>query len=168
MSGAFFQEGDVVVVTGAAQGLGRAIAHRLALHGAKLALWDIEAEGLKETVAICREQGAEVEPALVDVGSEVQIIKAAATASESLGPVFGLVNNAGIYPIQPFEQVTFAGKYASSRSQPVIYVTERCVMKLTPQGIVLTLGARGVHRVQLQRSAVGEVLGLEDVPHLLR
>ena len=42
------------------------------------------------------------------------------------------------------EQVTFSGKYASSRSQPVIYVTERCVFQLTPGGLELIEVAPGI------------------------
>ncbi|MGQ0456555.1 MAG: acyl CoA:acetate/3-ketoacid CoA transferase [Hyphomicrobium sp.] len=42
------------------------------------------------------------------------------------------------------EQITFSGKYASSRSQPVIYVTERCVFQLTPDGLELIEVAPGI------------------------
>ncbi|MFN0219325.1 MAG: acyl CoA:acetate/3-ketoacid CoA transferase [Hyphomicrobium sp.] len=42
------------------------------------------------------------------------------------------------------EQITFSGKYASSRSQPVIYVTERCVFQLTPEGLELIEVAPGI------------------------
>jgi propionate CoA-transferase len=46
--------------------------------------------------------------------------------------------------VKAVEQVTFAGKYAASRSQPVIYVTERCVFQLTPGGLELIEVAPGV------------------------
>jgi propionate CoA-transferase len=42
------------------------------------------------------------------------------------------------------EQITFSGKYASSKSQPVIYVTERCVFQLTPDGLELIEVAPGI------------------------
>lgn len=42
------------------------------------------------------------------------------------------------------EQVTFSGKYASTKSQPVIYVTERCVFQLTPEGLELIEVAPGI------------------------
>lgn len=42
------------------------------------------------------------------------------------------------------EQVTFSGKYAASRLQPVIYVTERCVFQLTPGGLELIEVAPGI------------------------
>ncbi len=42
------------------------------------------------------------------------------------------------------EQITFSGKFASERSQPVIYVTERCVFQLTPEGLELIEVAPGI------------------------
>jgi propionate CoA-transferase len=42
------------------------------------------------------------------------------------------------------EQITFSGKYAAGKSQPVIYVTERCVFQLTPGGLELIEVAPGI------------------------
>lgn len=46
--------------------------------------------------------------------------------------------------VSDIEQVTFSGRYASDRNQPVLYVTERCVFQLTPQGIELIEVAPGI------------------------
>ena len=46
--------------------------------------------------------------------------------------------------VRDVEQISFSGKRAVTQGQDVIYVTERCVMKLTPQGIVVTEIAPGV------------------------
>ncbi len=46
--------------------------------------------------------------------------------------------------VKAVEQVTFSGKYAASKSQPVIYVTERCVFQLTPGGLELIEVAPGI------------------------
>ena len=46
--------------------------------------------------------------------------------------------------INNVEQITFSGKFASSRNQPVIYVTERCVFQLTPDGLELIEVAPGI------------------------
>jgi NAD(P)-dependent dehydrogenase (short-subunit alcohol dehydrogenase family) len=47
-----------VIVTGAAQGIGRAIALRLASPGVQLAVWDVKSDGAEETAKLCREKGA--------------------------------------------------------------------------------------------------------------
>jgi len=46
--------------------------------------------------------------------------------------------------VKNVEQITFSGKYASDKSQPVIYVTERCVFQLTPGGLELIEVAPGI------------------------
>ena len=46
--------------------------------------------------------------------------------------------------VKNVEQITFSGKYASQKSQPVIYVTERCVFQLTPGGLELIEVAPGI------------------------
>ncbi|MDX2309086.1 MAG: malonate decarboxylase subunit alpha [Hyphomicrobium sp.] len=46
--------------------------------------------------------------------------------------------------VKNVEQITFSGPYASKRSQPVIYVTERCVFQLTPGGLELIEVAAGI------------------------
>lgn len=46
--------------------------------------------------------------------------------------------------VKQVEQNTFSGPYAQSRSQPVLYVTERCVFELTPEGLELTEIAPGI------------------------
>lgn len=46
--------------------------------------------------------------------------------------------------VDAVEQVTFSGRYAASRQQPVLYVTERCVFELSPHGLTLTEIAPGI------------------------
>lgn len=104
MSG--FQEGDAIVVTGAAQGIGRAVAIEMARRGARLALWDVSDEGLAETRRLCGEWTSHVHVQKVDVGAHETLPAAADEAIERLGSVFGLVNNAGIFPRVGLSEVT--------------------------------------------------------------
>ena len=60
-------EGKVVVITGAAGGIGRATARRLAGEGARLALVDVAAGGLAESLAAVREAGSEAITVEADV-----------------------------------------------------------------------------------------------------
>ena len=46
--------------------------------------------------------------------------------------------------VQDVEQVTFSGIYAVERRQPVLYITERCVFELTPNGLKLIEVAPGI------------------------
>lgn len=93
-----FTSGDLVVVTGAAQGIGRAIALRLARAQARLALWDVSEAGLAETAAQSRAAGADTTTCVVDLADRAAIETAARAVTDGLGAPFGLVNNAAIYP----------------------------------------------------------------------
>ncbi len=87
---------NVFVITGAAQGLGEAIAKRLARHGAKLALLDVNAERLDQALGACEQAGAEGYAFTCDVADETAVQRCFVSIEEHLGPVSGLVNNAGI------------------------------------------------------------------------
>ncbi len=85
------------VITGAAQGLGEAISVALARQGAKLALLDVNAERLDQTVQRCQQEGAaDCYAFTCDVASETSVERSFSAIEERLGAVAGLVNNAGI------------------------------------------------------------------------
>ncbi|MEN8162159.1 MAG: SDR family NAD(P)-dependent oxidoreductase, partial [Myxococcota bacterium] len=89
-------EGKVVLITGAASGIGRATAERLASEGARLFLVDLAKEGLDETAKRCTDAGAEVENASCDVSNEAQVNDAVARCVDRFGRLDVLVNVAGI------------------------------------------------------------------------
>ncbi len=89
-------ENNTFVITGAAQGLGRAIALRLAAHGAKLALLDVNNRRLDDTLAACKQAGADCFAFTCDVADETNVRRSFVSVEEHLGPIAGLVNNAGI------------------------------------------------------------------------
>lgn len=86
----------VVVVTGAASGIGAAICRRFAAAGAKIALLDMDAAGVSAAAAGLQGTGAEALGLECDVAHEVQCAAAVDAVIERFGGVDLLVNNAGI------------------------------------------------------------------------
>lgn len=87
--------GRVAVVTGAANGIGRACAFRLASLGAGLVLFDVEQETLASVVAELEEGGTWVTASVVDCADEHAVGPAFAAALAAAGRVDVLVNNVG-------------------------------------------------------------------------
>ncbi|HEY7618626.1 MAG TPA: SDR family oxidoreductase [Solirubrobacteraceae bacterium] len=96
----------VAVVTGAAEGLGRAYATRLAREGAEVWIADI-ADGSATRSAIEADGGRAVVHHC-DVTSPDSVERCAAAVHETSGRCDILVNNAGIYPVKSFEETSFA------------------------------------------------------------
>src|SRR5215469_6240794 len=93
--------GRVVVLTGAAGGIGQVYARRLAREGARLALVDVDAAGVAALAAACRDLGA-------DVSDPAAARGAIDKTAERLGGVDALVNNAALFsalPNRPFEDI---------------------------------------------------------------
>ena len=89
--------GRHAVVTGAASGLGRAVAHTLAGVGARVSVLDVNAAGAAQTVAQIRDAGGRADAISCDV-ADPGIIAAAFGQVAGSGPADILVNNAGINP----------------------------------------------------------------------
>jgi NAD(P)-dependent dehydrogenase (short-subunit alcohol dehydrogenase family) len=89
-------EGRVAVVTGAASGIGRAIAEVLAEGGMKVVLGDVEADALQGTTHALRESGFEVHSVVVDVSKPEQVEALARATIDRYGAVHVLCNNAGV------------------------------------------------------------------------
>ncbi len=90
-------QGKVVVVTGGASGIGRALAARFAAQGAHIVIGDVEADALEQAVAKLRfESGAEVEGVVTDVTDPAQMQALADAAVARFGGVHVFFNNAGV------------------------------------------------------------------------
>src|SRR5215831_8651861 len=92
----------VAIVTGAARGIGRAIAERFSASGAKVAIWDVDEGGAAEAARSIENAAGYI----VDVTDPVAIGRALAATGNRLGPPDILVNNAGIsgpnYPLAEY------------------------------------------------------------------
>ena len=89
-------EAKVAVITGAGSGIGRALAVNLAEKGAKLALSDIDTEGLAETVRQAEALGADVKSDRLNVAEREAVLDYAEAVVAHFGEVHQVYNNAGI------------------------------------------------------------------------
>jgi len=96
-------EGKTVLITGAASGIGKAIAIRYAEAGANLQLVDLSEKGLKEIQAMLIKNGAQVECYVVDLSNKKEIDALWKQFQRSIPDI--LINNAGIYPFRDFIDV---------------------------------------------------------------
>jgi NAD(P)-dependent dehydrogenase (short-subunit alcohol dehydrogenase family) len=98
----------VVIVTGAARGLGRVLAHGLAAQGARVVLVDVNAEGAAATAAAIRAAGGRAVSRAVDVAHRASCEVLVRDVVAELGEVNALVNNAGIDVVERVGHVTEA------------------------------------------------------------
>lgn len=98
--------GKVAIITGAASGIGRAIALRAVRAGMKVALIDVEREPLLESLHIVQDLGAAAISAETDVSDPDAVHALAATVEKQLGPPWLVCNNAGVNKFKPFLELT--------------------------------------------------------------
>lgn len=93
--------GKVAVITGAAEGIGRALAEKAAGHGMRLVLADINPDTLRATADRLRADGVDVLDQRLDVRDEAAVAALADAAFARFGTVHLLVNNAGVSVLKP-------------------------------------------------------------------
>jgi len=98
--------GKVAIVTGGSRGMGRAIAHALAMEGATVALIARNTETGNEAAAQIEADGGKAFFFQADVSNKDQVLRAVSETVQRLGRVDILVNNAGIHKRAPFDQET--------------------------------------------------------------
>lgn len=105
-------KGRNAIVTGGATGIGLAIVRRLLASGAKVRIWDRDAQTLQQTLTALG--NANASGAMVDVSDAQSVAKATEEAVAALGKIDVLVNNAGVagintpiidYPVEEWERV---------------------------------------------------------------
>jgi 3-oxoacyl-[acyl-carrier protein] reductase len=98
----------VAIVTGAARGIGRAIAERLAREGAAIMLSDLDGEIAASVAAKLTQGGGRTAATRVDVADEASVEAMFAACEKAFGPCSLLVNNAGFVHQAPFEKLSVA------------------------------------------------------------
>jgi NAD(P)-dependent dehydrogenase (short-subunit alcohol dehydrogenase family) len=91
-----------VIVTGAASGIGRAVVTALARRGTPVVLCDVDATGAESLRERLTRDGASAWATAADVTEPGAVERMASEARRAAGPLAGLVNCAGIYPVTPF------------------------------------------------------------------
>lgn len=103
--------GRVAIVTGAASGMGRATAHLFADEGARLALVDLDAEGVERVAAEVREAGGDVLALALDVSDGAAVVDAVTRTAAHFGAIDILVNNAGVSIPAPLHAEDFGARW---------------------------------------------------------
>ena len=96
----------VAIVTGAARGIGKAIAETLAKEGVKVAIADMDVEAGKETAEKIKKEKGEAFFISVDISSKAEVEGAVEKVIQQFEKVDILVNNAAVCFLTPFEDVT--------------------------------------------------------------
>jgi 3-oxoacyl-[acyl-carrier protein] reductase len=100
-------EGRLALVTGAARGIGAALTRAFLAEGARVVAADIDVPAVEAFAKSVDDIGTTVIPLELDVTSEAGCRETARTIEANQGPIEILVNNVGVYPAQPFEDITY-------------------------------------------------------------
>ena len=97
----------VVVITGAAHGIGATYARRLVDDGAAVVVVDLDAEGAEKLAGELREAGGRALAFRADVSSEDDVAAMAEATVAEFGTITGLVNNAAVFSVVPMSRAPF-------------------------------------------------------------
>ena len=149
-------ENKTIIITGAARGLGAAMAKRLATNKCKLGLIDLEQESMNVTKEACEAVGAEVMTYAADVTHEEDVVSTYRQIVSYLGPLYGAINNAGITRdalLVKFKDGKFEKKMSLEDWQAVINVN------LT--GVFLT--GREAAQLMIESDTKGVIINISSI-----
>lgn len=169
-NGRRFEKDEVVVVTGASAGLGRAIVREFARHGARIALIAREPDRLAQTEREVERLGGEALAIPLDVAEAQAVSRAADQTEDRFGPIDIWINNAMTTVFAPFLEVT-PEEY--KRATEVTYLgnvwgTMTALRKMKPRdrGTIVQIGSALAYRsIPLQSAYCGAkhaIMGFTD------
>ena len=101
-------DGKVAIITGAASGIGKEIAKRFAIEGAKVVIADLQSPSAEAAAAEINRAGGTATGVAMDVSDEAAVDAGIATTIERFGRLDILVSNAGIQIVKPIDELLFA------------------------------------------------------------
>ena len=144
-------ESKVVIITGASSGIGEAAARRLGASGAKLMLAARREDRLKDLVAAIQKTGGTVAYRVTDVADRAQVQALADATLETYGRIDVLVNNAGLMPMSPLDQIKVDewDQIIDVNLKGVLYGIAAVLptMRQQKSGHVINLSSVGGHKV---------------------
>jgi 3-hydroxybutyrate dehydrogenase len=136
---------EVAIVTGAASGIGRAIAKRFAAEGAKVVIADLNPDAADAAASEIKATGGQAMGLAMNVTSEEQVNAGVAATVKAYGRIDVLVSNAGIQIVNPLEQFTYADwkKLLAIHVDGAFLTTRACLphMYRAGRGSVIYMGS---------------------------
>ena len=147
-------EKKTVLITGAGRGIGRTIAEKMAGEGADLALCDVKAEWLTDTISACLAKGCKANAYAADVSLAADVQKTVEAVVHDFGRIDILVNNAGItrdgFLIRMSEQdwdnvlsVNLKGTFLFTKCAAKVMLKQRCGAIVNMASIIGLIGNAG-------------------------
>ena len=143
-------DGKVALVTGGSRGIGAAIARRLAHDGANIALtYATSGDQAAEVVADIERTGQRGLALAADGGNAGRVVEMVERTVAELGRLDVLVNNAGIFPAGPLEDVTLEelDRTLAIHTRGAFLAAQAAARHLGPGGRIITIGSCFVERV---------------------
>jgi 3-hydroxybutyrate dehydrogenase len=173
---------QVAIVTGAASGIGRAIAQRYAGEGAKIVIADLNLDAANATAAEIEAAGGQAMGVAMNVTSEDEVNAGVAATMKAYGQIDILVSNAGIQIVNPIENFSYADwkKMLAIHVDGAFLTTKACLphMYRAGRGCVIYMGSVHSKEASLLKApyvtakhgliGLAKVVAKEGAPHGVR